>query len=72
MERNLSNDVDPTGQAWLAGVPAPCVARVADICLLKLCRAFSEQFPPASEGPLPEALDDLSRACLLLAVEWGK
>ena len=71
MERNITSDVDPTGQAWLAGAPSPGIVRVADICLRKLCRTFCEQLPTASERPLPEALDDLSRACLLLAVEWG-
>ena len=72
MKRSLTNDVDPTGQAWLAGVPSPCVVRVADICLRKLCRTFCEQLPPPSNGPLPAALDDLSQACLMLAVEWGQ
>jgi hypothetical protein len=68
---SISSDVDPTGQAWLAGVPSPCVVRVADMCLHKLCRKFLDKCPPPAVSPLPAELDDLSLACLLLAVEWG-
>ena len=57
MEGNITNDVDSTGQAWLAGVPSPCIVRVADVCLRKLCHTFCEQLPPPSNGPLPAALD---------------
>jgi hypothetical protein len=67
-----SGDVDQNGQAWLPGVPAPSCVRVADVCLRKLCQQFCAQCPPPTTHPMPSALDDLSFACLLLAVEWGK
>jgi len=72
MNEQQTSDVDPRGQVWLPGIPSPCIMRVADICLRQLCCSFCQQLPRASEGPLPAALDDLSRGCLLLAVEWGR
>ena len=45
--------------------------RVADACLSRLARSFSEKCPPSDTCPLPSQLDDLCLACLLLAAEWG-
>jgi len=55
----------------VAGVPAPVRSRVGDLCLQRLCRSFCEKCPPFTAPTLPVELDDLSLACLLLAVEWG-
>ncbi len=71
MERKITSDVDEKGQLWLPGDPAPCCNRVADVCLRRLCRMFREKCPPATVAPLPSELDDLSLACVLVAVEWG-
>src|SRR2546425_7992091 len=71
MECKMTSDVDPQGQFWLPGVPAPCCNRVVDVCLRKLCQTFCEQCPPPTVSPLPSQLDDISLACLLLADEWG-
>ena len=67
----MTSDVDPQGQFWLPGVPAPCCNRVVDVCLRKLCQTFCEQCPPPTVSPLSSQLDDISLACLLLADEWG-
>jgi hypothetical protein len=64
--------MDKTGQVWLPGVPSSESVRVADVCLRQLCQSFIEQCPTDSEARLSSELDDLSLACLLLAVEWGK
>ena len=71
MEPNTTSDIDPKGQIWLPGVPSPTCTRVADVCLRKLCRKFLDKCPPPTVIPLPSELDDLSLACLLLAVGWG-
>ena len=71
MEQELASDIDSKGQVWLPGVPSPTCTRVADVCLRKLCRKFLEKCPPPTGIPLPSELDDLTLACLLLAVEWG-
>jgi hypothetical protein len=51
--------------------PSPTRTRVADVCLRTLCRNFLDACPPPTVSPMPAELDDLSLACLLLAVEWG-
>lgn len=49
----------------------PALEFVGDksFCLRNLCRAFRERCPPLDKSSLPFELDDLSLACLLLAVE---
>jgi len=71
MEHKITSDVDEKGQLWLPGVPAPYCYRVADVCLRRLCRMFYDKCPLATVVTLPYELDDLSLACVLVAVEWG-
>jgi hypothetical protein len=71
MNPDFSPRTDTTGQRWLHGIPPPAEHRVADVCLYRLCRQFHAACPPGDGPPLPAELDDLARACLLLAHEHG-
>jgi len=50
---------------------SPLTNQLVDACLRKLCQTYYEECPPPNVSPLPTQLDDISRACLLLADEWG-
>lgn len=62
---------DARGQTWLPGLPPPPFARVVDVALCRLAARFCEGCPPPTRDPLSAELDDLSRACLLLAESHG-